>query len=285
MPDAVTIYCCGTRYSRGNKADEAVAFTWDNTTTRKLILDGPGSPTIKTPMKNGVDDQGVARILKTEDLMKALEGEQGRKKGLTKDGLPNIPNKGSKSLRDDKFQSYRSYGTQKDGKPAKLTSGALRGVGSADNVIMAIQWLWEQFYVGRESTHTSFATINLVGFSRGAVTCIMLAHAIDEAGFKKKNAGMTVNVFAFDPVPGGLNDFGVKGTFDSTGRVGSPKLLPEIVREYKSVLMEDVGSGLFWTHLRKVDCSLKHGMRIESFFQASGHALAAPLLMRTSLQY
>lgn len=245
MPEAVTIYCCGTRYSRANKAVEAVAFTWDNTTSRKFILDGPGSPTDETPIRGKVDDPNVARILKTEDLMKALEKGDGLGKGLNKAGLPNIPKTGSKSLADDKFQSYRSYSTQKDGSPAMYSKGSLFGVGTADNVIMAIQWLWEQFYVGKKSDHTSFSTINLVGFSRGAVTCIMLAHAIDEAGFKKKNDAMKVNIFNFDPVPGSSHDFKIKGTFDSTGRVGSPDKLPKIVKEYNSVLMENVTSSLF----------------------------------------
>jgi len=245
MAEAVTIYCSGTRYSRSNKANETVAYTWDKTTSRKLILDGPGSPTVKTPLKDGADDPSVARILKTENIMKALEAGKGRQKGFTKAGLPKIPNKGAKALQDDKFQDYRSYSAKKDGSPTIYSKGALKGVGTADNVIMGIQWLWEQFYVGKASTHASFATINLVGFSRGAVTCIMLAHAIDEAGFKQKKPELKVNVFAFDPVPGGWNDFKVKGTFDSTGRVGSPKSLPAVVSEYKAVLMENVGSGLF----------------------------------------
>lgn len=110
--------------------------------------------------------------------------------------------------------------------------GLLRGLGTQDNIVMSLQWLWVEFY------ERPFRRINLAGWSRGGVTSIMLAHAIQEAGFG--NHGVEVNVFAFDPVPGGANDFGNKGTFDTTGRVGDPRHLPAIVNEYESILMENV---------------------------------------------
>lgn len=225
MSKVVTIYCCGTNFSRDQKSDEAVAYCWDKTTSRKLILDGPGSPRSVNPN---------ARILKTENIMKAVESR--KKTWLGKDAGPGkVPEK--------LFSDERHYRVEKN------LEGALHGVGWADNVIMAIQWLWEQFYVGKSPSATSnlesFSTVNLVGWSRGAVTCIMLAHAIEEAGFKRLKPEMKVNVFAFDPVPGGWNDFKVKGTFDATGRVGSPNQLPEIVDHYQAVLMENESSGLF----------------------------------------
>ena len=226
MSNVVTIYCCGTNFSRDQKADEAVAHCWDATTSRKLILDGPGSPRSVNPN---------ASILKTENIMKAVESRNV--------GFFTRKDKGLGNVKEKLFDDKRHY------RVAKNIEGAMHGVGWADNAIMAIQWLWEQFYVGNNpsegSNSESFSTINLVGWSRGAVTCIMLAHAIQEAGFKKLKPEMKVNVFAFDPVPGGWNDFKVKGTFDSTGRVGSPNKLPEIVDHYQAVLMENETSKLF----------------------------------------
>ena len=109
-------------------------------------------------------------------------------------------------------------------------NGILGGKGTADNVIMTLQWLWIEYH------KQPFTTVNLCGWSRGAVTCIMIAHAIREAGFSAK--GVKVNIIALDPVPGGDNDFKVTGTFDQTGRVGSPDSLPPNVNDYESVLME-----------------------------------------------
>ena len=107
------------------------------------------------------------------------------------------------------------------------------GKGTADNIVMCMQWLWLEYY------RQPFVDINLVGWSRGAVTCIMLAHAIHESGMNQQG-NLRVNIFTFDPVPGGKNDFAVKGTFDSTGRVGTPEELSPVVASYRSILQENI---------------------------------------------
>lgn len=122
-------------------------------------------------------------------------------------------------------------------KPEGL-GGLLGGKGTQDNIVMSLQWLWEEFY------KETFNTINLAGWSRGAVTCIMLAHAIKEAGFATKQPKLKVNIFAFDPVPGLTNDFKKKGIFDKTGRIGAPSSLPSIVGQYEAMLMENVNGML-----------------------------------------
>jgi hypothetical protein len=227
--EVVTIFCCGTNSSRNQSADEAVAFCWDNTTSRKFILDGPGSVVASNP---------DAAILKSKNILRAVES---RKKGFFG------RDKGPGNVKESLFEEKRNYTLKTN------VEGSLHGVGWADNVIMAIQWLWEQYYVGSESENrNSFSRVNLVGWSRGAVTCIMLAHAIREAGFmfgahgnKLPNTPVEINIFAFDPVPGGWNDFKANETFDSSGRVGSPDRLPENVVNFRSVLMENNESKLF----------------------------------------
>src|SRR5262245_46003588 len=90
--------------------------------------------------------------------------------------------------------------------------GQLGGTGSQDNVLVTLTWLWEEYH------HEPFTVCNLVGWSRGAVTCIAIANAMQHTEFAEH--GVRVNIFAYDPVPGGLNDFDEHGTFDETGRAG-----------------------------------------------------------------
>jgi len=122
-------------------------------------------------------------------------------------------------------------------KNTSSAKGNLGGVGTQDNIINTIQWLWFEYY---RLGAPPITAINLCGWSRGAVTCIMLAHAIEEAGFREKIPALKVNIFAIDPVPGGANDFG-SGNFDKTGRTGSPDELSACVGEYQAVLAENVG--------------------------------------------
>jgi hypothetical protein len=66
--------------------------------------------------------------------------------------------------------------------------------------------------------------VNMAGWSRGAVTCHMAAHMI-----QKSFAGVAVDIFAVDPVPGGV----LKGH-------GTTRLtLPACVRHYTAILAED----------------------------------------------
>ena len=111
--------------------------------------------------------------------------------------------------------------------------GKVRGVGFGtgwqNNVAETIASLQE-----RQQLAPPLTSVNLVGHSRGAVTCIMLAHAMAAtAGLQAIRA----NIFAIDPVPGGYSDF-------SFG-VGSPFEIPSNVREYTSILMENAGDPFF----------------------------------------
>ncbi|MCL6501936.1 MAG: hypothetical protein K6T86_04570 [Pirellulales bacterium] len=68
------------------------------------------------------------------------------------------------------------------------------------------------------------STINMAGWSRGAVTCHMLAHALHE---DNQTSHLQVNIFAVDPVPGPFNH----------GRV--QKEIPPNVLRYTAIFMED----------------------------------------------
>ena len=160
--------------------------------------------TTKGERKFICDGPGGAKIPKVEDILKKVESGGKVKKKL--------------------FEKTHSKGMRKQAS----------GEGTADNIILCLQWLWLEYYKER------FVDINLIGWSRGAVTCIMLSHSIQSAGFTELNPNIRVNVFAFDPVPGSKNDFAVKGTFESTGRTGTPDELAPCVASYESILHEKI---------------------------------------------
>jgi hypothetical protein len=207
----VTIFCCGTNFDRENLTS-AVPYTYTQVQGRKFILDGPGSM--------------LGNVLNAENVLKAVEDKKSYSKYNPLKYF-HTRNK-AKALASDNFTQGKKY-------RLKTNTASISGDGTADNIIVALQWLILEFY------NIPFTTINLVGWSRGAVTCIMLSHSIKEA-FAARSPNIKVNIFAFDPVPGGLNDFGTKGKcFDSTGRIGSFNTLPSIVNEYNAVLMENEG--------------------------------------------
>lgn len=159
------------------------------------------------------DGPGGADIKNTEALLKEVEtGGTGR-------SLRHPTRKGAWGR-----LLNRGHGT-------KLTG--VTGKGTQSNIVMALQWLWLEWY------KEPFVDINIAGFSRGAVSCIMLAHSIQAAGFPLQGK-IRVNIFAYDPVPGGKNDFKNKGTFGTTGRAGDPGTLAPCVASYRSILQENL---------------------------------------------
>lgn len=105
------------------------------------------------------------------------------------------------------------------------------GTGWQDNVDETLADL-----IARQAEEPKLQTVNLVGHSRGAVTCIMVAHAM-AANDALRN--IQVNIFAVDPVPGGYSDF------FSMSHPGSPFTLPANVNDYTAILMENAGTSFF----------------------------------------
>lgn len=214
--DVVTLYFCGSGNHRDQGDKNALPHLHDITKgTRKVIFDGPGG----------------ANIVNAEKILKRVE------KGKDAPMTANVFQKNSvrKAKGWDKMLKNVHKGV-KEHSILGQKNGATGG-GTQSNIVVALQWLWMEWHKER------FVDINLVGFSRGGVSCIMLAHAIQEAGFNTLG-NIRVNIFTFDPVPGGLNDFKNKGKFDETGRVGDPKTLPVCVASYRSILQENVDKWL-----------------------------------------
>jgi|GEM_PF-778072 len=104
--------------------------------------------------------------------------------------------------------------------------GLLLGEGWDDNVYKTV-WLLTHL---KWSQGMPIDTVNLVGWSRGAVTCIKTANKM----FEVFEDTIKVNIFAIDPVPGGIN----KITDDI-------RFIPPNVQDYVAVLALDENGNLF----------------------------------------
>jgi hypothetical protein len=105
--------------------------------------------------------------------------------------------------------------------------GLVEGYGWQENVdhaLEVIQAIAAGSNADWKQAVTTPAAINMAGWSRGAITCHMLAHALAKHRYLKS---VPVNIFAFDPVPGPGN-FKVEQVS-----------LPANVRHYSAVVMED----------------------------------------------
>jgi len=104
--------------------------------------------------------------------------------------------------------------------------GLIKGVGLDDNIrhaIYVVHTRLEKLDGGKFLAGTQPFTLNLLGWSRGAVTCIRAANWFADV-YKKR---VEINIFAFDPVPGGHLDL------EDARRLG-----PQ-VKSYVSVLCLD----------------------------------------------
>ena len=101
-------------------------------------------------------------------------------------------------------------------------------------------------------------TINMVGWSRGAITCFMIAHALFE---EPRTSGIDVNVFAYDPVPG-------PGNFDDPNKV----TLPANVKRYSAVVQQDERRKIFRPVLINPDEA--RGCKTRFYYMPGGHSTA-----------
>lgn len=101
-------------------------------------------------------------------------------------------------------------------------------------------------------------TINMVGWSRGAITCFMIAHALQQ---NPQTSGIEVRIFAFDPVPG-------PGNFDDPDKV----TLPANVKSYAAVVQQDERRKIFKPAL--IDADHAPGIKTRFYYMPGGHSTA-----------
>ncbi|HEX8895194.1 MAG TPA: hypothetical protein VF783_17830 [Terriglobales bacterium] len=128
--------------------------------------------------------------------------------------------------------------------------GVISGEGWEDNVAHTMAVL--------DATIDLPHVINMAGWSRGAITCFMIAHALYN---NPRTAGIEVNVFAFDPVPG-------PGNFDDPDKV----TLPGNVKHYAAVVQEDERRKIFRPTL--IDADQTPGFKTRFYYMPGGHSTA-----------
>lgn len=99
-------------------------------------------------------------------------------------------------------------------------------------------------------------TINMVGWSRGAITCFMIAHALQENARTRR---IGINIFAFDPVPG-------PGNFNDPNKV----TLPPNVQVYAAVVQEDERRKIMRPVLISADEAA--GVKAKFYYMPGGHS-------------
>jgi len=196
MAETFTIFNHGTMSHRSRTDGEIIAefgrAAVGTEYTDYLINDGPGSKSAgDNPMPGTFDPYTRNKEGKSVKGLQDAGFQQGERK---------------KSLKDPSFMSMR--------KPSTLEGKAL-GTGWDDNVIHSIATISE--------LQALPATINMIGWSRGAVTCTMIAYKLAEV-----YPQIAVNIFAVDPVAG----LGNKGNVDA-------KTLKANVRNYIAILAMD----------------------------------------------
>ncbi len=233
MPNVITFYCCGSGSHRNQLTKYAVPklysidvgrlYRGQHAQQRSFVCDGPGG----------------AQVIKAESILQSVESGTGSSTG----GWFGT------SFRSGTISELRTDTPERHGGTWQQS---VFGGTTQDNVVLCLQFMWEKFY----ELNGNLDAINMTGWSRGGVTTIMLAHAIKESGILNINPNIEVNIFAFDPVPGGVNDFGAgftsifqSRTFEKTGRVGSPYTLSSCVTRYSSIMQENldygIGNGVF----------------------------------------
>jgi len=99
-------------------------------------------------------------------------------------------------------------------------------------------------------------TINMVGWSRGAITCFMIAHALNE---NPRTKAIAVNICALDPVPG-------PGNFHDPEKV----TLPANVKNYAAIVQQDERRKIFKPVL--IDEDDAPGIKTRFYYMPGGHS-------------
>jgi hypothetical protein len=161
MPRVFTVYNCGTNFNR-ERTDEVIA-----------------------------------------NLASRTEGAENRDWMVT-DGVGSKPSSNPLAKTPGLDNPVQTYNGWKETDPPFMArvKGLLEGYGWEDNVDHALEVI-QAIAMGSNADWTVSITtpsaINMAGWSRGAITCHMLAHALVKHPYLKN---IPVNIFAFDPVPG-----------------------------------------------------------------------------------
>jgi hypothetical protein len=129
-----------------------------------------------------------------------------------------------------KTQYYREFTQNKAGIGVEK-KGTMTGYGWDDNIAEAVALLFdkgvnEETQPDGDSSRpiSTIHRVNMIGWSRGAVTCLRIANRLEEIGLP-----IEINIFAVDPVAGG----------DAGTRLEDTRIIPPNVRNYLATLAMD----------------------------------------------
>jgi len=186
-----------------------------------LICEGPGSEEVSAEdSKSGIHHAYPGKFNPIFNTEKTPKASQKLNPGLALKGGKKYWLLGDKTT--DAFQDSFMGNTPEVWRQM----GRALGNGWDDNIYKAV-WM---------ITHLKFEmsqpidTINIVGWSRGAVTCLKMANKF----FEVFEDTINVNIFAVDPVPGGY-----------TARTLDMLAIPPNVRNYLAILALDADGGNF----------------------------------------
>lgn len=195
--------------------EDPLPFRLESPNPSYLICEGPGSESVSAEVsKSGIAHSHPGKYNPILDTPKTPGASQSLDPGLTPRGQKRywIFGEQETSVFQDEFLGNTPQPYQ--------TTGRLLGTGWDDNVYKVV-WL---------ITHLKFEmdqpidTVNIIGWSRGAVTCLKMANKL----FEVFEDTVLVNIFAVDPVPGGL-----------TPETVDTKTIPPNVRDYLAILALD----------------------------------------------
>jgi hypothetical protein len=203
-----TVYCHGTGFNRvkGSESDELVAWFHNHTDGGEAQLSGSAA-TPGSYMINEGPGHGGNEIAQPQNVNPIT-------------GAAKVDHTVFKRLNPFSSPSFKDHARGDIGGPKNFAGvrGKISGQGWDENVIRTVNLIQDlKFDKGQHIDR-----VNMVGWSRGAVTCIRIAHRMHEIF----DNSIECNIFAVDPVAG--SDAGLE--MDDTRA-----LLPNVKR-YLSIL-------------------------------------------------
>ncbi len=240
-----TIFCHGTDFHRDKNPEELISQLSAAMDGKEARIVQTAERTIENPMPfdlksanptylicEGPGSEEIAAEDSKSVVHHAYPGKFnpifGTEKGKGQSQNPGLALKGPKQ--------YWFYG-EKEADEFQLSfmgntpevwrqMGRALGDGWDDNVYKAV---WMVIHLKFEMNQP-IDTINIIGWSRGAVTCLKIANKL----FEVFEDTLNVNIFAVDPVPGGY-----------TTRTQDMLVIPPNVRNYLAILALDADGGNF----------------------------------------
>lgn len=221
-----TVYCHGTGFNRtkGSENDELVAWFHNHTTGVEAQIAG-GAVTPGNYMINegpGHSGNGIAQPQQVNPMTGAAKQNLSFAKVITR-------------------PTFADHARGNTGGPAVLAKqrGMISGQGWDENVLRTVNLIQDLKFARGQPIDT----VNLVGWSRGAVTCMRIANKLYEV-FKTE---ITCNIFAVDPVAGA----------DAGETMADTQVLEENVARYVGILAMHEMRSTFkpqdWSRVRAPD--------------------------------